>query len=105
MAAAALGRSISLPEKIPSRPLREICSLLSGKKQDELPDEFYDLLERCLDPIPSSRISALEALRHPFFGSNEGSLNQAKCCQQRNETDLLEDIRPVENSKSIDPVR
>ncbi|EDO33825.1 predicted protein [Nematostella vectensis] len=32
-----------------------------------VPDSAYDLLERCLDLNPSTRITASEALSHPFF--------------------------------------
>ena len=30
-------------------------------------DSAYDLLERCLDLNPHTRITAAEALEHPFF--------------------------------------
>ncbi|XP_055441160.1 cell division cycle 7-related protein kinase isoform X2 [Bubalus kerabau] len=34
---------------------------------DEVPDEAYDLLDKLLDLNPASRITAEEALLHPFF--------------------------------------
>lgn len=34
---------------------------------DAVPDEAYDLLDRLLDLNPASRITAEEALLHPFF--------------------------------------
>ncbi|KFO24478.1 cell division cycle 7-related protein kinase isoform X1 [Fukomys damarensis] len=34
---------------------------------DEVPDEAYDLLDKLLDLNPSSRITAEDALLHPFF--------------------------------------
>ncbi|XP_012585431.1 PREDICTED: cell division cycle 7-related protein kinase [Condylura cristata] len=34
---------------------------------DEVPDEAYDLLDKLLDLNPASRITAAEALLHPFF--------------------------------------
>lgn len=34
---------------------------------DTVPDEAYDLLDRLLDLNPASRITAEEALLHPFF--------------------------------------
>lgn len=34
---------------------------------DEVPDEAYDLLDKLLDLNPASRITAKEALLHPFF--------------------------------------
>ncbi len=30
---------------------------------------FYDLLDRCLNFNPDKRITPLEALKHPFFGT------------------------------------
>ncbi|MBZ3870704.1 Cell division cycle 7-related protein kinase [Sciurus carolinensis] len=37
------------------------------KGWDEVPDEAYDLLDKLLDLNPASRITAEEALLHPFF--------------------------------------
>lgn len=34
---------------------------------NEVPDEAYDLLDKLLDLNPASRITAEEALLHPFF--------------------------------------
>ena len=34
---------------------------------DEVPDEAYDQLDKLLDLNPASRITAEEALLHPFF--------------------------------------
>lgn len=39
----------------------------SGGGWDEVPDEAYDLLDKLLDLNPASRITAEEALLHPFF--------------------------------------
>eukprot|EP00474_Spongospora_subterranea_P002113 CRZ02571.1 hypothetical protein [Spongospora subterranea] len=65
-AAICLDRSITLPEKLPAIPLKELCTKLSGNP-DLFPDELYDLLERCLEPKPDIRISAKQALSHPFL--------------------------------------
>ena len=37
--------------------------------QLEFPDAAYDLLERCLEVDPAKRISAKEALAHPFLSN------------------------------------
>ena len=37
---------------------------------DIFPDSVYDLLERCLEVVPNKRITAEEALNHPFFKDN-----------------------------------
>jgi serine/threonine protein kinase len=40
-----------------------------GANKLEISDSVYDLLDRCLDVNPNTRITALEALEHPFFKS------------------------------------
>lgn len=37
------------------------------KGWDRVPDEAYDLLDKLLDLNPATRITAKEALLHPFF--------------------------------------
>lgn len=37
------------------------------KGWDQVPDEAYDLLDKLLDLNPATRITAKEALIHPFF--------------------------------------
>jgi len=37
------------------------------KGWDQVPDEAYDLLDKLLDLNPATRITAKEALLHPFF--------------------------------------
>lgn len=34
------------------------------------PDSAYDLAKRCLDLDPTSRITAAEALKHPFLSAD-----------------------------------
>lgn len=43
------------------------ASATSLEGWDEVPDEAYDLLDKLLDLNPASRITAAEALLHPFF--------------------------------------
>lgn len=37
------------------------------KGWDQVPDEAYDLLDKLLDLNPATRITAKDALLHPFF--------------------------------------
>lgn len=46
-------------------PFEKVVSSLNAECR--LPSEGYDLLYRMMDLVPSRRISAEEALRHPFF--------------------------------------
>lgn len=48
------------------------CTSLETKETDvkgwdQVPDEAYDLLDKLLDLNPATRITAKEALLHPFF--------------------------------------
>lgn len=54
------------PQDIPKTPLMEICNKLTSRTE-KIPYNAFDLLERCLDLNPSTRITAKEALKHPFF--------------------------------------
>eukprot|EP01119_Soliformovum_irregulare_P005349 TRINITY_DN17119_c0_g1_i1.p1 TRINITY_DN17119_c0_g1~~TRINITY_DN17119_c0_g1_i1.p1 ORF type:complete len:440 (+),score=54.24 TRINITY_DN17119_c0_g1_i1:71-1390(+) len=67
--AARLGRKLHLPTdpaEVPKQNLRELCLRLSSRSE-EIPLEGFDLLERCLDIDPATRISAEGALNHPFL--------------------------------------
>lgn len=50
---------------------KELCEKLQKDAWDSklcnVPDSAYDLLDRCLDPNPFTRITAEAALRHPFL--------------------------------------
>lgn len=72
--AAAMQERNEMPEKC------DVCGLLnyplngcSCKENDPVadsglfPDSAYDLLNRLLDLDPDTRITAEEALKHPFF--------------------------------------
>jgi serine/threonine protein kinase len=48
---------------LPPRPARDIKKLLN----DDTPDEAVDLILKLLNFMPSQRITALQALDHPFF--------------------------------------
>jgi len=67
--ALKLNRTICFPcdpHDIPKTPLKEICNKLTSRTE-QMPDTVFNLLERCLDLNPSTRITAKEALKHPFF--------------------------------------
>nr|XP_020662813.1 cell division cycle 7-related protein kinase isoform X1 [Pogona vitticeps] len=47
--------------------LRTTEKAADGKGWDKVPDEAYDLLDKLLDLNPATRITAKDALLHPFF--------------------------------------
>ncbi len=49
------------------------CTCDCGSCPEYVQRSAYDLLERCLDLNPATRITASEALKHPFFRDNESS--------------------------------
>ena len=49
------------------------CSCDCGSCSEYVPRSAYDLLEKCLDLNPETRITANEALNHPFFQNAENS--------------------------------
>eukprot|EP01118_Nematostelium_gracile_P018239 TRINITY_DN804_c0_g1_i1.p1 TRINITY_DN804_c0_g1~~TRINITY_DN804_c0_g1_i1.p1 ORF type:complete len:475 (+),score=75.85 TRINITY_DN804_c0_g1_i1:103-1527(+) len=64
-----LNRKIQFPwDPIENPPinLKDLCSKLTSRKE-KMPDSVYDLLNRCLDLNPHTRITAKEALLHPFL--------------------------------------
>nr|6YA7_A Chain A, Cell division cycle 7-related protein kinase,Cell division cycle 7-related protein kinase,Cell division cycle 7-related protein kinase [Homo sapiens] len=69
-AAKTFGKSILCSKEVPAQDLRKLCERLRGAGAggwNEVPDEAYDLLDKLLDLNPASRITAEEALLHPFF--------------------------------------
>ncbi|KAJ3338806.1 hypothetical protein HDU93_009028 [Gonapodya sp. JEL0774] len=50
---------------------KTLCERVSGDPNltKQIPREGYDLLERCLDLDPATRITAKKALNHPFLNS------------------------------------
>lgn len=65
---AALGR-VCLAPAYESRPLAQLCAELNPSLA--IPPEAIDLLARCLEVDPASRISAAQALAHPFLAAGE----------------------------------
>ncbi|RWS30645.1 cell division cycle 7-related protein kinase-like isoform X1 [Leptotrombidium deliense] len=47
--------------------LKTLCEKLRGNENFKIDDSAYDLLGKLLDPNPSTRITAKEALQHRFF--------------------------------------
>lgn len=62
------GRSVSFPEECEPYDLRELCYRLNPSISElNLDDSVFDLLNRLLEPIPNIRITAKEALTHPYL--------------------------------------
>ena len=51
----------------PLCPSDNMCQPQNAIEDDEYPISSYDLLNQLLDPSPFSRITAQEALQHPFL--------------------------------------
>ena len=70
-AARALGLRLIVEPKRDPIDLRALCKsirkLNSDKRPLDIPDEAFNLLDRMLDPNPMTRITAKEALQHPWF--------------------------------------
>jgi len=56
----------------PPVDLKQLCcglrhgNLQSSAHADDIPDSAFDLLHRLLDVNPFSRVTAADALKHPF---------------------------------------
>uniref|UniRef100_A0A0B6Z043 non-specific serine/threonine protein kinase n=1 Tax=Arion vulgaris TaxID=1028688 RepID=A0A0B6Z043_9EUPU len=83
-AAMTFGKVLTLSENIPASDLKNVCMKLRLSQMSyklgplnqrnrviqswtDLSDEPFDLLFKMLDPNPYTRITAEEALKHPFF--------------------------------------
>ena len=56
-----------------ARPRKAYVRNLRGKYARQIPQSGLDLLDRLLALNPAERISAEEALRHPFFAEGTGT--------------------------------
>lgn len=70
-AAKALGIRLNVEPKREPVDLAQLCRTIRtnniDKRQIDLPDTAFELLNRMLDPNPLTRITASEALKHPWF--------------------------------------
>lgn len=70
-AARSIGFKLTIRPKHNPKDLLELCQRIRQsslkKTQFEIPSAAHDLLIKLLDPNPLTRISAAEALKHPFF--------------------------------------
>jgi len=66
-AAATLQKQVTFSNQIASISFESLCKRLSGSKELIISESGLHLLKCCLDPNPSSRISAKQALAHPFL--------------------------------------
>jgi len=67
--ALLLNRRVTFPSDpldIPQVSLKNLCNSLTSRTE-EMSDSVFDLLGRCLDLNPNTRITAEETLQHPFF--------------------------------------
>ena len=75
-AAKECGRKLRFPEEKTGYSMRDLCTRLNPSIDDmQIDPAAFDLLERMLEPVPSQRISAKEALSHPFLASLEGTIS------------------------------
>eukprot|EP00993_Chasmostoma_nieuportense_P002174 NODE_2995_length_1050_cov_25.614301_g2855_i0.p1 GENE.NODE_2995_length_1050_cov_25.614301_g2855_i0~~NODE_2995_length_1050_cov_25.614301_g2855_i0.p1 ORF type:complete len:346 (+),score=66.97 NODE_2995_length_1050_cov_25.614301_g2855_i0:37-1038(+) len=69
-AATACKRTAEVRAKAPPRDLRQFCQTLRTHTL-AVPDSVYSLLEGLLAPDPYRRLTASQALQHPFFAERE----------------------------------
>lgn len=74
-AAKQLGVRMLLSQERDGYNLQLLCHRIRGMTKEcdpnvIIPDEAYDLLKRMLDPSPFTRITANEALQHPWFNTS-----------------------------------
>ena len=71
-AARECGRRVRFPEEQEGMDLKELVIKLNPFWEElEVDDNAFDLLRKLMEPVPSKRISAAEALEHPFFAGIE----------------------------------
>jgi cell division control protein 7 len=67
-AAWECGRRVRFPSECPGMDLRELCERANPYIAElGVADDAFDLLRRMLEPVPTRRLSAADALAHPFF--------------------------------------
>ncbi|PRP84813.1 hypothetical protein PROFUN_07467 [Planoprotostelium fungivorum] len=66
-AALQMGRRVHFPIEVPKIDLKTLCKSLNPTNHGEIAEEAYDLLYKLLALDPRVRISAREALNHPFL--------------------------------------
>jgi cell division control protein 7 len=73
-AARECGRRVKFPVENDGMDLKDLCSRVNHYI-DELgvDDSVFDLLAKMMEPVPSKRISARDALQHPFFADMKDS--------------------------------
>lgn len=64
------GKEVEFPVKFPALDLKQLCAKLHSREISHVPDSAFDLLYCCLDINPNARISAAEALNHPFLNDD-----------------------------------
>lgn len=67
--ALSLNRRVVFPFEMPKQNLRQLIHKLAGARSFAIPESAFDLLGKCLELDPRRRISAAEAMQHPFFTS------------------------------------
>jgi len=67
----SLNRRVVFPQEYPPQDLKELCNRLSTREY-QMPESAFDLLRKCLELSASSRITAEQALQHPFFTEHDG---------------------------------
>ena len=69
-AASECIRHIVFPFEVKTTDMKLIVIAYNPRVYElKLPDSVYDLLTKMLEPCPSKRITAADALKHPFFNS------------------------------------
>ena len=61
------GKTVEFPQEFPALNLNLLCTSLQSRDISDIPLSAFDLLSKCLDVNPNTRISAKEALQHPFL--------------------------------------
>ena len=69
-AAAECKRDIVFPYEVKNTDMKLIVIAYNPRVYElKVPDSIYDLLAKMLDPCPTRRITAADALKHPFFNN------------------------------------